>query len=133
MRIFIVILALLFVSCSQSYLQEYPDYTHFAATSLRNHSWFPACIHYDAYDLKSISSLDPLTDFGVFCYRYDTLYPAPEKTDPALQADFIEKMKAVNTPEWFTDTVALKRTIVYQHEDFLLAKDIQAKKIYFIL
>ncbi len=63
-----LLLTLFISSCSGGYEQDYADFESFNKTNLRTKSWFPKIIDSSAYELKSVSYIDELADFGTFRY-----------------------------------------------------------------
>jgi hypothetical protein len=135
----LLILIVFIVSCSDSYEQHYEDFESFNKTNLRNKSWFPKIIDTTAYDIKSISNLEKLADFGTFRYSKAKYYDLIFK-DSKIRIDFSEFEKNVNNhpkqiPTWFID---VKKADVNNFETikidrFYVTRNKQEKQVYFVL
>ena len=136
----LLFLIIFLTSCSKNYEQNYDNYKDFSKQNQRNKGWFPALISKDAFNLKSSSSLNPFHDFGVFEYTnedyYDTIFKKQNGVKISI-SDFekIIKINVESKPNWFLNITDLKNKDLkaVKYENFILAKSINEKKIYFVL
>jgi len=139
LKTFLFLLTLLIVSCSDSFEQEFDNYTEFSQANLRQKSWFPDLISKDAYSIKSESSLAPLCDFGTYKYTNNKYYDSVFSIDNHQRVDFstfMQKVKehADGKPNWFLNIDLEKQSLESIKVDrFYIARQKENRQIYFIL
>lgn len=107
-RIFLIVLIISISACASDFRQEYSTYEDFnESATLRNKSWFFDSIDSDAYNLKSVSSIEePLFCFSVFQYKDTNYYRSILNSNEyvlSTKSEFIAMLKKHlnKKPTWF--------------------------------